>query len=300
MQSAPVFNISRCSLHDGDGVRTVLYLNGCNMRCLWCHNPESHLAAPEVLFHPERCIGCGRCLQCCPTHAHTAQDNRHVLLRDRCVACGTCCRECPSKALELCGQQMTSAEVTESLLRDKHYFDFSGGGVTFSGGECLLYPDFLRETMELCRAHGIHTAIETALHVPWENVEPLIPLTDLFFCDLKHSDSQTHQTLTGVHNDRILQNLARLSERHHNIIVRIPLIPTLNDSDENLRRSADIVSGLPGVRGIELLKYNNMASGKCSALGKTFTPFGEPQSDEIMQQKRDVLRAVLPPEKFVR
>lgn len=273
---APIFSISRCSLHDGNGIRTVIYFKGCSMRCIWCHNPESHNPQPEILFYPDRCIGCGRCIRHCIQGAHINDNGIHTISRSLCTSCGICAYECPSNALMMCGENMDVQSVMNIIMRDKPYFSRSEGGVTFSGGECLLYPDFLKELEEKCKTAQINTAIETALNVPWENLKKLIELTDTFYCDLKHSDSNIHQKLTGVGNELILENLFRLSEVHKNIIVRIPLIPNVNDSDDNLRKTAELISGCGGIQGIELLKYNNLSSGKTAALGKTFQSFGQP------------------------
>ena len=297
---APTFSISRCSLHDGNGIRTVVYCKGCPMHCLWCHNPESHNTRPEILFYPDRCIGCGRCLSCCPQSAHTAaNDNTHIMNRSLCTACGICADNCPSGALMLCGKNMDVESVMDAIMRDKPYFERSNGGVTFSGGECLLYPEFLKEVILKCKANKINTAIETALHISWENIAPLITLTDTFYCDVKHSESETHRKLTGVGNELILENLFRLSSIHQNIIVRIPLIPQLNDDDENLKKTAVLISKCSGVQGIELLKYNHLSSGKNAALGKEFQAFGQPQSDEEIERKKSVIAQVLPKNKFV-
>lgn len=290
-----ICNIARCSLHDGEGVRTVVYLKGCNLRCLWCHNPEGIRPEKEILLYPSRCIKCGRCAELCPEH-HMISGGEPVFIRDGlCVKCGRCADACPNGALLLCGEERTEKELLTEILKDKPYYDNSGGGVTFSGGECLLYPEFLAHTLSLCRKASVDTAVETALCVPWENIEKVMPFTDAFIVDIKHADNDKHRVLTGRGNGLILENLCRLSQLHNNICIRVPLIPTVNDDDENLCNTALIINSLGcGVKKVELLKYNNMAAGKYEALGLTAKIFAAmPQSEEEIRQKRRFFRALL-------
>lgn len=296
---AVIFNIARCSLHDGSGLRTVVYFKGCGMRCKWCHNPESWAAEPELLFYSDKCIGCGRCLEHCPQGVHYSNGKSHLLDRSKCVLCGKCADLCPSGALELCGRRMTVEDVLQEILKDRHFYIRSGGGVTFSGGECLLWPEFMQEMMKACIKENINIAIETALNVGWERVYAASQYAHSFFCDIKHPDSRIHKRLTGVGNELILDNLKRLSEVHNDITVRVPLIPGINDGDEVLTEIAHIVNELRGVRGIELLKYNNLALGKGRALGRKLPGFGEPQIEEFMDRKRAVVREALSKDKAV-
>ena len=178
--TAPVTNISRCSLHDGPGSRTVVYFKGCGLKCQWCHNPETREAKKQILFIPNKCIHCGTCIEVCPEH-HMISGDQMEYLREGCIACGRCAEECPSMALSLCGEDKTADQVMAEIRKDQHYYQATGGGVTFSGGECLLYPEFVAELAEKCRAEGIHTAVESAMFVPWENIEQVLPVIDLFF-----------------------------------------------------------------------------------------------------------------------
>lgn len=287
---ATIFNISRCSLHDGNGLRTVVYFKGCNMRCKWCHNPESWNKKPELLFYQEKCIGCGRCVNVCRQGVHGGNVR---LERSRCITCGRCAEACPSGALAICGKSMSVEEVMQEILRDKHFFNKSGGGVTFSGGECLLWPEYMQDIMKSCRKEEINIVIETALNVRWENVAAAAEYAHSFFCDIKHPNSDIHRKLTGVGNELILDNLKKLSEIHNDIIVRVPLIPGVNDGDEILADISHIVNSFKGVRGIELLKYNNLALGKGKALGKNMQDFGEPQEEELIEMKKTVVRGIL-------
>ncbi len=283
--SAPVTNISRCSLHDGPGIRTVVYFKGCTLRCAWCHNPETLSAPAQVLYTSSKCIHCGRCIELCPEH-HTVHGNDMVFLRDGCTTCGNCVKACPSLALSLCGKEMTVEDLFAQLKKDLHYYNASGGGVTFSGGECLLHPRFVAKIAEKCKIENIHTAVESAFFVPFENVERVLPFIDLFFADLKIPDPQKHRKFTGQDNRLIIDNISKLSEIHNNIILRIPVIPGVNDSDDDMDGFADIIRTFgKGIKEIELLKYNNLAESKYAIAGETYVKFAdEPQTDAEMQK----------------
>ena len=282
--SAPVTNISRCSLHDGPGVRTVVYLAGCSLRCQWCHNPETFSKKPQLLYTETKCIHCARCARVCPEH-HKIDGGSLRILSEGCTACGRCTEVCPTNALSLSCRMMRAEEVFEEIKKDAHYYKASGGGVTFSGGECLLQPEFVGELAAMCKSAGINTTVESAFCVPFANVEAILPAIDLFFADLKLPFPEKHRLYTGKDNSLILENIRRLSMLDTEIIVRIPVIPGVNDSDEDLRGFADILKTLgSAIRQVELLKYNNLAGSKYSLLGLTYTDFSrEPQSDERMQ-----------------
>jgi pyruvate formate lyase activating enzyme len=294
MIKGTVFSIARSSLHDGDGIRTVVYFKGCSLRCQWCHNPEGLAFEPELLFRPGRCIRCGRCVKLCPDH-HVVSGDEATYIRQGCTLCFRCADSCPNEALSACGRHMTAEEVFADIFKDKPYFEASGGGATFSGGECLLQPLFLLELLRLCKEGGIRTAVESAFHVPWETIESVRNLVDAFLIDIKHSDSAIHEQLTGAPNTRILQNIDRLSRSHPNITIRIPLVPGKNDNDANLIATAVLINSFgDGIQKVELLKYNNMAASKYSALGKAVeSAAGEPQTDEEMEKKLSLLKAQL-------
>lgn len=282
--TARLINIARGSMHDGPGVRTVVYFKGCNLVCRWCHNPESQAFAPEVVFHESKCIGCGRCVSLCPER-HVVRDGGHVFLREDCVLCGRCVEACPNEALSLCGEEYTPQRLFREIVKDRHYYAQSGGGVTFSGGECLLFLEFLAEMLRMCRGEGIHTAVESALHVPYENIERVSDDVCLFLADVKHMDPAVHRTYTGVTNERILDNIRRLaSDSSRQILLRVPLIPGVNDGEENLLRTAEFAKTLPGgARRVELLKYNNLASSKYVSIGRQAELFASgPQPNEWM------------------
>lgn len=281
--TAQISNIARGSLHDGPGIRTVVYFKGCGLRCRWCHNPETFSQKQEILFAPSKCIACGACSTVCPEH-HRLVDGSISFLRDGCIACGRCTEVCPSLALSLCGEQMDVDSVFAAIKKDLTYYTASHGGVTFSGGECLLQAEAVADIACRCRTLGISTAVETALFVPWENIEHVLPSTDLFYADLKIADSEKHRQYTGQDNALILENLRFLSLAHSNIIVRIPIIPGVNDTADDLEGFARILRSLgPGIRQVELLKYNILGASKYDAIGKTWVRFSDTiQSDEEM------------------
>lgn len=282
---AQITNISRGSLHDGPGIRTVIYFKGCNLRCSWCHNPETLTAKKQILYNQSKCIHCGKCVKICKEH-HKIEKKDMIFLRKGCTACGKCVSLCPSLALELCGKDTTTKEVFEEIKKDICYYNITGGGVTFSGGECLLYPDFVAEVAKECKKNNISTAVESALFVPFKNVEKVIPFIDLFFADLKIPDPKKHKAFTGQDNKLIIENIMRLSEIHNNVILRIPVIPKVNDSIKDITGFAEIIKNFnKNICKAELLKYNNLAKSKYLILGKNYTEFSSfSQSDEKMAE----------------
>lgn len=280
-----ISNIARGSVHDGPGVRTVVYFKGCSLRCMWCHNPETFSAKPEILYAPSKCISCGSCVAVCPQH-HIIRPHGMEFLRDGCARCGSCTEVCPTLALSLCGEKMDTDTIVSQIEKDLPYYTMSHGGVTFSGGECLLQPQAVEELAVRCHDLGISTTAETALFVPWEHIRQVLPHIDLFYADLKLADPKKHRQYTGQDNRLIVQNLQTLSLHHKNIIIRIPVIPGVNDSSEDLDGFSDILRTLgPGIKQVELLKYNNLASSKYDAVGRPCIRFSDtPQSDEGMKQ----------------
>ncbi len=275
--TATIFDIQRSSFVDGPGIRTTVFFKGCNLRCAWCHNPESQLATPELMVYGDKCIGCGKCLEKCP----------HDL--NACELCGKCELYCPAEARRVCGKDYTAEELLAEILADKLFYDTSGGGVTFSGGECMLRLDFLCEMLQKCRENGIKTAIDTAGHVPFSHFERVLPYTDLFLYDVKSMDAQTHKQYTGVDNALILDNLARLLTRGARVWIRMPIIAGVNDTEEEMRALSDFLTrhGLP--EKIELLPYHAMGESKSRALGRKPQLFSAPDKPKL-----DSLRALLP------
>lgn len=259
-----VFNIQRFSVHDGPGIRTTVFLKGCPLRCIWCHNPESIRGEIELTVAESRCIHCGLCVTACPTGrlralgegnpAHASQ--RALDKAPECTVCGECVEACPVEARELIGRLMSVDELLEEVLRDRLFFDDSGGGVTFSGGEPLSQPEFLAEVLDACRRHGVRTAVDTSGFCRREDLLEIAPRVDLFLYDLKHMDDERHQELTGVSNRRILENLEALAAVHDSIWIRMPVVPGVNDDAENLEATARFITSLPGVRRLHLLPYH--------------------------------------------
>ena len=272
----------------------MVYFKGCTLGCLWCHNPESISRENEIMFNKNLCVNCGRCVTVCPK-CHFVAENTLFFSRENCLACGKCAGQCPTRALTVCGSQVTVEEVLAEIEKDKHYFDKSGGGVTLSGGEPLIYSEFSAELLKKCKSSGINTVVETALNVPWGAVDMVKNCADAFFVDLKHHDGRIHKKLTGAGNSLIIENIEKLSQVHRNITIRIPLIPGVNDGDDNLVKTAAIINRLgDGIRTVELLKYNNLAAGKYESVGKTGSyPNAKPQTDSEMSRKNQLLRSCL-------
>jgi pyruvate formate lyase activating enzyme len=257
-----IFNVQRYSLHDGPGIRTTVFLKGCPARCLWCHNPESQSFEPEVLVVETRCVSCGTCATVCPHGAPSPGSGV-------CEACGACVEACPAGARWLAGRLVTVDEVIEEVLRDRVFFEESGGGVTFSGGEPLAQPAFLRSLLEACRARGVHTAVDTCGFAPRERLLGLAPLVDLFLFDVKLVDDDRHRSLTGVPAAPILANLQALAAIHGNVWVRVPVVPGYTDAEGDLARIAAIAAGLAGVRQVNLLPYHRTGASKARRLGRS-------------------------------
>ncbi len=279
MTTGLIFDIQRFSVHDGPGIRTTVFLKGCSLRCFWCHNPEGLRMTPEVQFLPNRCIACGACVVACEHGGQHLDEHGRRFTRERCVACGKCVEACVAEALNLAGKWMTAAEVVAEVLRDRVFYEASAGGVTLSGGEPALQPDFAHEILARCKAEGLHTAIETCGNVPWENLERLLPFTDLVMMDLKQMDAEKHRAATGVDNRRVLANARQLAGTRVPLIFRTPVVPGVNDAAADMAAIAAFVAGLVGLRAgtsngagpadisWELLSFHRLAADKYRSLG---------------------------------
>ncbi|MBP3322820.1 MAG: glycyl-radical enzyme activating protein [Clostridia bacterium] len=265
MTSGMIFNIQRFSIYDGPGARTTVFFKGCNLKCKWCHNPESISAVRLLEFYPDKCIGCGRCFEVCPAEAHKFDlDGAHIIDRDECIRCMKCADSCFAEALIPVGEKVTVDKVVKSCLTDMEYYKGSGGGVTFSGGECMQQIDFLCEILKELKANGVHTAIDTAGHQPWEKFEKILPYADMFLYDVKAATAEMHRTLTGVSNELILENLKKLSDLGKRIWIRVPYIPGFNSGE--MEKIADILKDI-NFEKIEIMPFHRLGEGKYAALG---------------------------------
>ena len=276
--TAVVFNIERHALHDGPGIRTLVFLKGCPLRCRWCSNPEGQSRAPELLFRVRDCLSCMRCVEVCPQHAIKVAGDRVMMADDRiiytdrelCKACGACVAACPAGAREIAGREMDVGHVVDEVLKDEIFYRNSGGGVTVSGGSPLVYPDFVAELFRTLKDHAVHTAVETCGAVPWSHFEKVLGLTDLFLYDLKHMDSEIHEAHTGSRNERILENLTRLDGTGVEIIVRIPVIPSFNDTRESIAAIAGFTMTLSSKPPVQLLPYHTLGRSKYHHLEREY------------------------------
>ena len=270
--NAMLFDIERNSFVDGPGIRTTVFFKGCNLRCAWCHNPESQLRSPQMMFYKDKCIGCGKCTQVCPTP-------------EQCTLCGKCVLFCPVNARKIAGKQYTTQEILAEVLKDKPYYANSGGGVTFSGGECMLQIDVLTELLKSCKAEGVHTAVDTAGHIPFSHFEKTLPYTDLFLYDIKLLDNEDHKKYVGVGNELILENLQKLLLANANVWIRIPVIQDINDSIPQMEEIKALLSSYPPPAKIELLPYHAMGENKYRAIEKDASHFHAPSPERLEQLK---------------
>ena len=272
--SGLIFSIERFAVHDGPGIRVAVFFKGCPLRCAWCHSPESQSTKPELLIKADRCLVCGTCVPACPNHAISEGDGEYDTSRERCRACGTCVDACPSGARTIAGQWITVPELLEEIEKDRVFIDRSSGGVTFSGGEPLLQPDFLGEAIHACRTAGIHTAVETAGFGTTHALDAAAA-ADLVLFDLKIFDEERHRQFTGVSNRIILENFVRLTSRHRAVRVRIPVIPGINDDAGNLDAIGSFAS-VYGVTELDLLPYHSAGEAKYERLGRPYALAGIP------------------------
>ena len=282
-----LFDIKRFSINDGPGVRVTVFFKGCPLSCKWCHNPESQSFKTEKLYNKNKCIGCDSCVEICPENALTLTKTEGIITDfEKCVLCGKCAGVCPTHATEISGKEYSEDEIFSIILKETNMMDFSDGGVTFSGGEPLMYPEVLKKLLIRCGEENIHRAVDTCGYVKTSVIEKIMPYTDLFLYDLKLMDSEQHKKWTGVNNELILENLRFISDNQKPFHIRIPLVDGVNSEDENIEETISFLLSLkrkPDVVG--LLPYHNIAQKKYEKLGKIYDDEGmlEPSKE---RQKR--------------
>ena len=268
-----IFNIEHSSFVDGPGLRTTVFFKGCNLRCAWCHNPESQSFEKQMMVYADKCISCGKCRKKC----------KYSL--EKCTLCGKCALYCPADARRISGKEYSVDELLDEVLGDLSFYKSSGGGVTFSGGECMLQTDFLEEILKKCKENAVHTAVDTAGHVPYERFEKISPYTDLFLYDVKCFDSTKHRHYTGVGNELILENLGRLLAEAKSVWIRIPIITGVNDTVDEMKKIKSFLYSRGRPEKIELLPYHAMGEHKSRALGREFRVFDVPDKEKMEELK---------------
>ena len=281
-----VLSIERCSLHDGPGLRTTVFLKGCPLSCLWCHNPESQAFNQELFYLDEKCTRCGLCGTVCANHSFgdtTANKKSHVINRDGCNACGKCASICPHSAIEIKGIKMSVQDVMDVVLKDVSYYKHSGGGLTLSGGEPLAQFDFTLALLRMAKENGIHTCIETSGFTATDKILALVPYVDLFLYDFKASNDDEHKKLTAVSRKRIIDNLHAINEAGAKIILRCPIIPTYNDTDEHFNAIAMTANTLHNIIEVNIMPYHPMGSSKAVRIGQEYSiaDIGFPTDEQI-------------------
>lgn len=266
-----IFDLQRYALHDGPGIRTTVFVKGCPLDCLWCHNPESKSPEPQLGCLFQSCVGCGACAGVCPSHVHSIRDGVHQVDFDRCVRCGACLAVCPAGALRLYGQERDCASLMEVIRRDRAYYARSGGGLTISGGEPMMQFEGTLELLKAAKAEGLHTCLDTCGFAPAARYEEIAPWVDLFLFDYKLTDSKAHQKYTGVPNELILDNLDRLCALGSRLYLRCPIIPGINDSEDHFQAIAALSRKYPEqILQVNVMAYHNMAAGKTAQIGRSY------------------------------
>ncbi len=266
-----LYDIKRFALHDGPGIRTTVFLKGCPLSCIWCHNPEGMKPGPDIWVKRERCIHCGTCIKTCRYGAISANENGDLIIdKSKCVFCDECIHACPSQAIQRIDQMVEDTELVDILLKDQLFYEVSGGGVTFSGGEPLRQHAFVKSVLEKLKAHGIDTCVETCMYASWDALKEIIPYVDHFLVDIKLMDDAKHRQYTGVSNKPILENFRTLAATGKDILIRVPLIPDITATEENVAAIAAFVREVNPELPIELINYNSLAGSKYKLMNLPF------------------------------
>ena len=276
-----VFDIKRMAIHDGPGIRTTVFLKGCNLSCKWCHNPESIDFKPEIMLDINKCIGCRECEKVCEYDAQIFINGKHEIDKDKCTLCGKCIKVCPTRTLKICGEETTVQKTIEYILRDELFYNHSSGGITISGGEPLCQFEFTKKLLYAAKSKGLNTIVDTNGYCKWDLLEELMPFVDIFRIDLKHMDPKKHKKLTEKDNKIILDNIKKLSCKNKKAAIAIPIIKDINDSDSHINKVADFLSSLPKKYPVNLLPYHDYYISKCNQIGRKCKKYESPSEDKI-------------------
>ncbi|MFC1734834.1 glycyl-radical enzyme activating protein [Candidatus Hydrogenedentota bacterium] len=278
-----IYDIQRCCIHDGPGIRTTVFLKGCPLNCKWCHNPESKSKGKQLSYSPDLCISCGSCVEACPADAHSMKGGVHSFDPRKCIRNLSCAAECPSLALEIIGRFVNASEVIDEVKRDLPYYQTSGGGMTLSGGEPMMQAEFTKSLLEMARAANIHTCVETSGYSAAESFREIVSLADLFLWDIKDTDSERHEKNTGVVLDSIMKNLELVDDLGGATHLRCVIIPEINLFEEHIGRVASIYKSLHNCQGVTLLPYHPLGTSKYERLADLSAKehFSEPTKEDI-------------------
>ncbi len=275
-----IFDIHRFSLNDGPGIRTTIFLKGCYLKCDWCHNPESQSFKPQLSFNPDKCIDCFECVKVCPTGAHQIQNEKHFVNWDLCDVSGNCVKVCSTGALKIIGSDCNVSELISEAVKDKKYYDKTGGGITISGGEPLAQFQFTKELLIEAKKNNLHTVVDTCGFADKDHYKGILSLVDLFLFDYKFTDDEKHKKFTGVSNKIILENLDFLYHNKASIILRCPLIPGVNDNEEHLNGIKALIKKYPLLKAVEIMPYHDMGKDKARKTGMAYKLLEIKNADE--------------------